>query len=151
MVAAAQERPVGESATARVRMAGARRPPVPGRPLSPAAPPASVGGSRSSASLSLSAIWSSGPASVMLLQAQAGGRRMGESEVRRAMRGNAGAAGAASHDLSARSARCPRAPRVEHVEHAVQALVVGHLEAAQHDALGHVVQAHVPAAHVRGT
>lgn len=41
---------------------------------------------------------------------------------------------------------------VELVQHSVQRLVVGDLEAAQHDALSHVVQAHVPVgqAGVRG-
>lgn len=68
MVAAAQERPVGLSDTWRVRMAGARLPPVPGRPDSPAAPPPTVGGSKSSSSLASSSIWSSAPASVMYLR-----------------------------------------------------------------------------------
>lgn len=39
MVAAAQVRPVGDSATARDRTAGRRLPPVPGKSSAPAGPP----------------------------------------------------------------------------------------------------------------
>ena len=142
---------------------------MPGRPLSPAAPPPSVGGSRSSESLSSSWIWSSGPASVMYLPQGTGGgtggvswecwqprkhtsahcsrvRGAGSTPTAAAAGSKAGLHG--DEDSQCRAATLPALPSlgVELVQHAIQRLVVGDLEAAQHDPLSHIVQAHIPAA-----
>mmetsp|Transcript_14208 Transcript_14208/g.42912 ORF Transcript_14208/g.42912 Transcript_14208/m.42912 type:complete len:295 (+) Transcript_14208:1552-2436(+) len=65
VVAAAQERPVGASDTARVRMTARRVPPVPGMPPSALGSPPGPSSSPSS-SLASSLMRSAGPASVML-------------------------------------------------------------------------------------